>query len=479
MSRKAGFGLALLATAIPNFMVTLDNLVVTNALPVIKTQLGASLTDLEWVINAYTLSMATLLLTMSALGDRLGRRRVFLWGVVVFTVASALCALATEPWMLIAARAVQGVGGAVLFPLSLTLLATAVPKEKRAFAIGIWGAVGGLGVAVGPLVGGAVVEGLNWQWIFWFNVPVGVLTAVLVLVALPESRAGADRLDPRGVVLSGAGMFALVWGVMHAARYGWLSGQVIVALALGVVLLGAFAGWERRASAPMVPPSLFRHRGFGLTNAVTAAYSFGVFGAIFLLAQFFQVAQGLSPLESGIRMTPWTLAPLFVAPVAGYLAATFGARYLVASGLAMQAAALFLLSWELRPDLPYPNFVLPFVLSGVGVGLTIAPLSSAVLATVPDEEHGKASGTNNTIRELGVAFGVAVLTTVFQAAGDYGDPASYVDGLVPALAVGAAVVLLGAIGALAMPGRSTPTGTSVEDRAEAGASIRSDHVTER
>src|SRR6266545_2781957 len=222
-TKRRPLGAILAAVGIPMFMVTLDNLVVTNALPVIKTELGASLTDLQWFVNAYTLSFATLLLTAAAIGDRLGRRRIFLAGISLFTLASAACALATEPWMLIGARAIQGVGAAAVMPLSLTLLAAAVPEKLRSAAIGIWGGISGLGVAVGPVVGGAVVDGLNWQWIFWLNVPVGVVAVVMAGWVLTESRGTAKRLDLVGLVLATVGVLSIVWGVVHGADDGWTS----------------------------------------------------------------------------------------------------------------------------------------------------------------------------------------------------------------------------------------------------------------
>src|SRR4051794_18169682 len=236
------------AVGIPIFMVTLDNLVVTTALPVIRTELGASLTDLQWFVNAYTLPFAAFLLTAAALGDRIGRRRMFIAGIVVFTLASAAAALASEPWQLTAARAVQGLGGAAVAPLSLTLLSAAVPDRMRSAAIGIWGGISGLGVAVGPVVGGAVVEGINWHWIFWLNVPVGVVAVILARTVLTESRGGARRLDPLGLVLSATGMLLVIWGVVDGPDHGWTSGRVLAMLITGGLLLAAFLAWQARNS---------------------------------------------------------------------------------------------------------------------------------------------------------------------------------------------------------------------------------------
>ncbi|MEV4758692.1 DHA2 family efflux MFS transporter permease subunit [Micromonospora sp. NPDC049559] len=443
----------LAAVGVPMFMVTLDNLVVTTALPVIKTELGASLTDLQWFVNAYTLPFAALLLTAAALGDRIGRRRLFLAGIALFTLASAACALATEPWMLTAARGVQGAAGAAVMPLSLTLLAAAVPDRLRNAAVGIWGGISGLGVAVGPVVGGAVTNGLHWSWIFWLNVPVGVVALVLVATVLRESRGTAPRLDPVGLVLSATGMLALIWGIVHGQDHGWTSGRVLGAITAGVVLLGAFVLWERRAPAPMLPLRLFRSRAFSLVNAVSFAFSLGVFGSVFLLAQYFQVAQGYDPLGAGVRTMPWTMAPMVVAPTAGLLVGRVGARSLVVTGQVLLAAALGWLALVSTADADYATMVVPLALAGIGMGLTFAPLSTVTLSSVPAESRGVASGTSNTIRELGVAVGVAVLASVFASRGDYTSGDSFVAGLEPAVLVGAAVVAVGALLALGLPGR--------------------------
>jgi EmrB/QacA subfamily drug resistance transporter len=453
--RAAPLWAVLAAVGIPMFMVTLDNLVVTTALPVIKAELHASLADLQWFVNAYTLAFAALLLTASAIGDRLGRRRVFLAGISVFTLASAAAAVATEPWMLTAARAVQGAAAAAVMPLSLTLLAAAVPERLRNAAVGIWGGISGLGVAVGPVVGGAVTDGLTWNWIFWLNVPVGIIAVPLAAMVLRESRGAVSKLDPIGLVLSSAGVLALVWGVVHGADDGWTSTGVLAALAGGAVLLAGFLAWERRAAAPMLPLRLFRSRSFSLVNAVTFTFSLGVFGAVFLLAQFFQVVQGLSPLESGLRTLPWTLAPMFVAPVAGLLVDRIGARTLIVAGQTLLAAGLLWIALASSVDVGYGALVAPFVLAGVGMGLTFAPMTTTVLGSVRPDAHGVASGTNNTVREVGVAMGVAVLASVFASYGDYGSRASFVDGLVPAVVVGAVVVAAGALLALRLPRRVT------------------------
>ncbi|MDN2501242.1 MFS transporter, partial [Nocardia nova] len=309
-SLRRPLGAVLAAVGIPMFMVALDNLVVTNALPVIRTELNASLSDLQWFVNAYTLSFASLLLTASALGDRFGRRRIFLAGIALFTAASAACALATEPWMLVAARAIQGFGGAAVMPLSLTLLSDAVPEKMRSAAIGIWGGISGLGIAVGPVVGGAVVGGLSWQWIFWLNVPIGIAVLPFAARVLGESFGGARRFDPLGLVLSAGGVLAIVWAVVHGADDGWTSAPVLSGLLGGAALLAAFIAWEMRTPAPMLPLRLFRSRAFRVSNITSFTFAVGVFGAIFLISQYFQVVRGYSPFESGLRTLPWTAAPM-------------------------------------------------------------------------------------------------------------------------------------------------------------------------
>lgn len=458
VTRTRPMAAVLAAVSIPMFMVTLDNLVVTTALPVIKNELNASLTDLQWFVNAYTLSFAALLLTFAALGDRIGRRRLFLAGTALFTVASAACALATEPWQLTAARAVQGAAGAAVMPLSLTLLAAAVPAGARNAAVGIWGGISGLGVAVGPVVGGAVAEGLHWTWIFWLNVPVGLVALPFAAAVLRESHGGARRLDPAGLVLSSGAMLALVWGITHASDHGWTSTGVLTALVGGAVLLGAFVAWERRAVAPMLPLRLFRARGFSAVNGVALLFSAGVFGAVFLLAQFLQVVQGMDPLEAGLRTLPWTMAPMVVAPLAGLvLMGRFGARALIVTGQVLLAVALAWLAAVSTTDIAYGQLVVPFVLAGVGMGLEFAPMSTLALETVSADEHGVASGVLNTIRELGVAVGVAVLASVFAAHGGYASPTDFVSGARPAVWVGVALVAAGGLVALLLPKRTRVT----------------------
>ena len=438
-------------TSLALFMVVLDNLVVSTALPVIRTDLDASLEELEWTVNAYTLTFAVLLLTGAALGDRFGRRRVFAAGLTLFTAASAAAALAPSMDALIAARAIQGIGGAIVTPLTLTILSDAFPKEKRGLALGAWSGIAGLAVASGPLVGGAVVDGISWQWIFWLNVPIGILLVPLALRFLRETY-GPDRgLDLPGLALVSVGLLGLVWGLIHGNGDGWTSPQIVGSLAVGAILTAAFVAWELRTPAPMLPMRFFRDRAFAAANGASLLMYFGMFGSIFLLTQFLQTVQGHSPLGAGLRVLPWTAMPMIVAPIAGALSDRIGGRPLMAVGLALQAIGLGWLAAVSTPTVPYTQLVIPFILSGTGMAMFFAPVANVVLSAVRPEEEGKASGTNNAIREVGGVFGVAVLASVFASYGGYGTPQSFVDGLTPAIWVGAIVVGAGSLISLLIP----------------------------
>jgi EmrB/QacA subfamily drug resistance transporter len=439
-------------TSIALFMVVLDNLVVSTAIPVIRIDLGASLEELEWTVNAYTLTFAVFLLTGAALGDRFGRRRMLMIGVGIFTAASAAAALAPSADWLIAARAVQGFGAAIVTPLTLTILSAAVSRERRGAALGVWSGIAGLAVAMGPLVGGAVVEGISWQWIFWLNVPVGI--ALLPLAGRLAESTGPDRaLDLPGLGLASVGMLGLVWGIINGNADGWTSPNIVGALALGAVGLASFVLWERRSAAPMLPPRFFRDRAFAAANGASLFMYFGMFGSIFLLTQFFQTAQGFSPLESGLRVLPWTIMPMFVAPIAGALSDRIGGRPLMATGLALQAIGLAWIATVSTASVGYASLVGPFVLSGIGMGMFFAPVANTVLSAVRPSEEGKASGANNAIREVGGVLGVAVLASIFARTGGYKTPETFSDGLAPALWVGAIVVGAGALLALLIPRR--------------------------
>jgi EmrB/QacA subfamily drug resistance transporter len=341
----------------------------------------------------------------------------------------------------------------MVLPLTLTLLSDAIGAEKRGLAIGAWSGISGLGVALGPVVGGAVVEGISWHWIFWLNVPIGIALVPLARARLRESHGPSSRLDLPGVALAGAGLLAIVFGIVRGQALGWTSAPILAALALGAALLAAFVAWEARAPEPMLPLRFFRSRAFSAVNAASLAMFFGVFGSIFLLSQFFQTTQGLSPLDAGIRTLPWTAMPMVVAPIAGLLSDRIGARPILATGLTLQAAAIGWLAAVSTPTVPYGELIAPFVMAGIGMGLMFAPAANAVLGSVRPEEAGQASGATATIRELGGVLGVAVLASVFTSRGGYGSPESYVDGMTAALPIGGGVLGAGALLALLVPGR--------------------------
>jgi EmrB/QacA subfamily drug resistance transporter len=433
------------------FMASLDNLVVTTALPSIREHLHASLEGLQWTVNAYTLTFAVLLLTGATLGDRYGRRRMFIAGLGLFTAGSAAAALAPGIGWLIAARAVQGVGAAVLIPLTLTLLSAAVSPERRGLALGAWGAVGGLAIAIGPLVGGAVVEGASWQWIFWLNVPIGLALLPTAIARLTESRGPSTRLDLPGLVLASLGLLGIVLGVVRGNDHGWTSVTVLPPIVGGALLIAAFIAWELRAPQPMLPLRLFRSRTFSLTNVASLLMFFGMFGSIFLLAQFLQVVQHYSPLQAGLRTLPWTAMPVFIAPVAGILSDRIGGRPLLVIGLGMQAIGIGWLAAIASPTVAYAALVPAFVVTGIGMSLFFAPVANMVLGSVRRDQEGIASGANNAIRELGGVFGIAVLGAVFSAQGSYASGDSFVSGMSSAVWVGAAAVAAAAAVALALP----------------------------
>ncbi|WP_412077102.1 DHA2 family efflux MFS transporter permease subunit [Streptomyces xanthophaeus] len=458
---------ALVLTGVASFMAALDNLVVTTALPAIREDLGGRLEDLEWTVNAYTLTFAVLLMFGAALGDRFGRRRLFIAGLAVFTGASAAAALSPGIDALIAARAVQGVGAAVMMPLTLTLLTAAVPAARRGMALGIYGAVTGLAVASGPLIGGSLTEHISWQWIFWLNVPIGLALIPLARLRLAESTAPGSRLDLLGTLLISGGLFGIVYALVNANAEGWTSTPVLTGLIVGAALVGAFVRHGFRNADAMLPMRLFRNRGFLGINLAGLLMFLGMFGSIFLLSQFLQGVTGYSPTEAGLRMLPWTGMPMIVAPIAGILSDRIGGRPVVAAGLALQALGLGWFAVILSADVSYAAQLAPLIISGIGMGLYFAPASNALMSTVTPADQGKASGTNNAMREVGGALGVAVLASVFSAQGGYESPQAFTDGTVPALWIGAVAVALAAGLALLLPRKAKGPGAVVAEQAGA------------
>jgi EmrB/QacA subfamily drug resistance transporter len=469
MTHKANVWWTFAITSAALFMVTLDNLVVTTAIPVIREDLHAGLSGLEWTVNAYTLVFAVLLLTGAALGDRFGRRLVFSIGIGIFTLASAAAALAPTIGALDAARALQGLGGAIVMPLTLTILSAGVPENRRGVFLGAWGGISGLAVAFGPLVGGAVVSGISWHWIFWLNVPLGLVLVPLALLRLDETKGPFGKVDLPGLGLASAGLFGIVWGLVRGNSIGWASAEIVGALVAGALTLAAFVAWELRAANPMLPMRFFRNRTFTLANVASMLMSFGMFGAIFLLAQFFQTVQGYSPLGSGLRILPWTAMPMIVAPIAGALSDRIPANRIIGTGLALQAAGLAWIAAVSTPTTPYVHLVAPFALSGIGMGLFFAPIANLVLGSVRTVEEGQASGANNAVRELGGVFGVAVLASVFSQYGGYSSGTAFVDGMTPAVYIGAAVVALGAVAMFSIKRRPKGDMVALEPSYEAAA----------
>jgi EmrB/QacA subfamily drug resistance transporter len=438
----------LVLTSIASLMVALDVTVVSTALSSIRMHLGASVDQLEWTVNAYGLSFAVLLMTGAALGDRFGRRRLFVAGMLLFVAASAACALATSIGWLIAARAVQGAGAAVIAPLSLALLSAAFPPERRAWALGLFGAITGLAVVAGPVLGGAVTEKLAWQWIFWLNVPIGLAAIPLVRRRIEESFGPRARLDGPGLVLVTAAALGIVWGLVRGNAAGWSSLEVIVTLAGGAIASVVFVLWELRAREPMLPMRLFRSPAFASGNAATLLMFGALFSAVFFMAQFLQTTLGLSPLQAGVRLIPWTGTVIVVSPIAGALVGRVGERPLLVGGLLMQAAGFGWVALLARTGLPYSHMIPALIVAGVGISTALPAAQNAVVGAVEPAEIGKASGTVSTMRQLGGAFGLAVGVAVFTGAGSYASPAAFSDGFAPAIAVSAALSLAGAFAAL-------------------------------
>ena len=438
----------LLLASLGLFMAALDTLVVATALPVLRIDLGASVADLEWTVNAYNLSFACMLLTGAALGDRFGRRRMFMTGLAVFTGASAVAALSPSVNALIAARIVQGAGAAIVMPLTLTLISEAFPAEKRGMAIGLWGGIAGLAVAAGPIVGGAVTEGLDWHWIFWLNVPIGLLLIPMAALKLTESFGPKQRLDVPGVLLAAAGFFALTWGMVRGNTAGWGSAEVVGILVAGAALLVAFITWERHTSSPVLSMALFRGRAFASANGVSFFMYAGLFGSLFLMSQFLQSALGNSPLEAGLRILPWTATPMIVAPIAGSLADRFGNRRFMILGLALQGIGLAWVAAVASPEIGDLQLGVALTVAGVGTSLCFPTVANAVMSSVKPSQAGVASGTNSTMRELGGVFGVAMLAAVFSHRGGYETAQAFVDGFKPALVLAAVFSAAGIISAL-------------------------------
>jgi EmrB/QacA subfamily drug resistance transporter len=443
-------------TSVVSFMVSLDSQVVATALPVIRVHLHASLAALEWTVNAYTLSFAVLLLTGAAVGERLGRRRMLAAGVGLFTAASAACALAPNAGALIAARAVQGAGAALMLPLALAALSAAFPPQRRAWALGIFSSVTGIAVLAGPVVGGAVTQGLAWPWIFWLNVPIGAVMIPLILTRMTATAGTSANLDPVGLILATGGALGLVWALIRANSVGWASPDTVTTLAAGALLAVVFVVWELRTANPMVPVRLFGQRSFAAGNAAAFTVFAMLLALVFLMAQFLQTGLGFDPLGTGLRLLPGWATLTLIAPFAGTLIARVGERPLISGGLTVAAGGLAWIALIARTSLPYADLIAPLILAGSGASVAIPATMSAVMTSVPAKAIGQASGTLNMLRQLGGVFGIAICAAVFAARGGYASPAEFTRGFGPAMGACAGLALLGAAAALVIPSRRRP-----------------------
>jgi EmrB/QacA subfamily drug resistance transporter len=445
----------LVLSSVASLMVALDALVVSTALGAIHSYLHASIDELEWTINAYALSFAVLLVPAAALGDRLGRRRMFAVGLGLFVLGSIACAVSSNAGVLIASRAVQGSAAALVSPLSLALVSAAFPPERRGWAMGVYGGITGIAVLGGPVIGGAVTQGLAWQWVFWINVPIGVAAIPLVLRRIPESYGPRARLDTPGLVLVTGAALGIVWALMRGNDLGWGSAETIGALAGGLAALAAFVLVERRVAEPMLPPRMFARRAFSAGTGSNFLLSAALFSAVFFMAQFQQISLGQGPLDSGLRLLPWTGALFIVAPIAGALTNRVGERTLMTLGLTMQAAGFAWVAAIASPHMAYWHMIAPLVIAGTGISMAIPSAQNAVMSAVAPADLGKASGTFMTMRQLGGVFGLAIAAAVFTGAGSYVSPSAFANGFVPALTVSAALSAGGAVLAALLP-RHTP-----------------------
>ncbi|MFI0357754.1 MFS transporter [Actinomadura sp. 9N407] len=441
-------GLASLASS----MMALDSLVVTTALGTMRQDLAASVESLEWIVNSYNLTFAVLLLTGAALGDRFGRRRMFVAGLAVFTLASVGCALAPDIGTLITFRALQGTGAAMVLPLSLTLITATFPPQRRGRAMGLYLGLTGLATFSGPFIGGAVAEGLAWQWIFWLNLPVGAITIVLAALRIDESVGLNNRFDIGGVVLVTSGAFGIVWGLVRGNAAGWNSAEVVGALVLGVVLVIGFVLWERRTAAPMLPMRFFRARAFATANPANFFVFASLYGTLFFLAQYFETVLDEGPLGAGLRLMPWTATLMVCAPIAGRLADRFGERAFVAGGLLLQTIGSGWIALVAGTGTGYLDILPALIIGGVGLTMAMPAAQKAVVGAVRPQEIGQASGAFMMLRIFGGVFGVAVSVAVFASAGGYASADEFTAGFSAAMGAVTAYAFVGMLFALGIPG---------------------------
>lgn len=440
-------------TSLAFFLVQISLLVVVTALPAIRHDLRASLSTLGWVLNAYGLAFGAGVITAAAIGDRLGRVKVFTAGLAVFTVASAIGGLAQDTTVLVASRTLQGVGAAMIMPLSLTILSAAFPAEKRGVVIGLWGGIAGIGVAVGPIIGGAVTQGLDWHWTFWLLLPVGVILTILSPLFLRESKGAASDLDIVGVILITLGALGLTWAVVRGTDAGWISGEVLGTGGAGALLILGFAFWQSRARSPLLPPRLFRNLTFVSANVTSFLLVGTLLGSAFLIIQYFQFVLRLSPLDAGIHWLPSTATPIVIAPIAGALSDRVGRRPLMALGMLVAGIGLAWTGQVATATVDYLQLIVPMILVGAGISMALPTSPAAALGAVSPADLGKASGVNSTLQRFGGVFGVAIASAVFASYGRIGTPSSFTAGFRPAMGSLAAFAIVGAISALTVTAR--------------------------
>jgi EmrB/QacA subfamily drug resistance transporter len=436
------------------FMVMLDNTVVNVALPAIQKDLGIGVSELEWTVTAYALTFAVLLLTGGKLGDMYGRRRIFMIGLVIFTVSSLACGLSSSAPELIGARAVQGVGSALMMPATLSIITATFAAAQRGMAIGIWAGVSAMALAIGPLLGGVITEHISWNWIFFVNVPIGILAVIAAIVVVPESRdmSHEQRLDLPGLVTSGVGLLALVYALIEAHRLGWTSATIVALFAVAAVALAAFVFLELHQRLPMLDLTLFKNGTFTGANLVAILVTLAMFGIFVFFPIYMQELLGWSPIQAGAALLPWTILIVIFAPIAGKLSDHVGSRWLMAGGMATVGLCCLELS-TVAVDSTFWRLLPGFILGGLGMAFVMTPMSAAVMGSAPVDKAGVASGVLNTFRQVGVALGIAItgaIVTNREAAARHAgaDPAhAFVHGLTFAMRVSALICFAAAIAA--------------------------------
>ena len=412
--------LVLLVLTTGFFMILLDTTIVNVAIPAMSTGLNTTLDQILWVLNAYILVYAVLLITAGRLGDLYGQRNLFAIGLFIFTVASALCGFAQDPTQLIAARILQGVGGALLTPQTLAILTTIFPPERRGAAFGIWGGVAGLATVAGPTVGGAIITYIDWRWIFFINVPIGIAALAATFWIIPDLRPGRHHgWDILGIILATAGLFAIVFGLIEGQRYSWgqIESYAITIpelIAGGAALLVIFIIWERFQSEPLMPLSLFKNRNFAVANWIAAAISFGMLSMFLPFTIYLQSVRGFSALVAGLTLAPMSLTSMFTAPFAGRLSDRIGGKYILMTGITLFTIGMGSIAYIAGPDSTWINFLAPAIVAGAGLGMTFAPMTTVAMRNIEPRVAGSASAVLNTIRQLGAAVGSAVIGAILQ-----------------------------------------------------------------